>query len=728
MSVWSLLISATLASGGWGAGFQATTPLPDGYFGHATVASNGHLYKLGGASASQGVLGADTVLFSKVGADGQLGSWTAGTSLPVRVFFHTAAVHGGRIYLLGGFRYENGFKISERVYFADILADGSLGAWTAATALPTGTFFSSAASWNGVLYITGGWTASGETNAVYFASVAPDGSLSAWSAATPLPLGIYTHTTVQHGTLYVIGGATQQGSLLLNTVYFAPILADKTIGPWQLTASLPTPLSLHSSALWGSRIYVTGGNTGPSLSPQVYGTNILSDKTLGIWETLPPLPVPLVQHGAATSGGYLYVVGGKSGNAQQSAVYFMKVAEDFLAATVICKPRTLNLWSKGKHVTCHIEFAPEVAQASQIDGASVRMTEANGSPVPALVPIAKHTKLKQDDCDGLDDGDDEDDPPNSADDDDDEENCVDSLKVKFDRQAVQAVMTEGDNTLTLEGSLTDGRRFKGTDTIRAVQPDKKKLLTAKILGLGLDLSSVQAVGVVSSKGGKAKLTEQAGVEVPAGAVATDLVLTVERKDKHGDEEDQGRRSGEKGLKAVSPSIDFGPEGTAFSKPVTITISYDRSQLPAGTSEGSLSIYYWDPKTKDWTQLASTVDTTLQTVSAQVTHFSTYRLLSPVGASAASQLQFGEVYAFPNPASGGVNPTLHVEAGSADRLEIRIYDVSGSLVHQAEVGGPQAAFEYGWDVSGVGSGVYIYVATAHQGGRSIRTKGRVAVIK
>ena len=81
------------------------------------------------------------------------------------------------------------------------------------------------------------------------------------------------------------------------------------------------------------------------------------------------------------------------------------------------------------------------------------------------------------------------------------------------------------------------------------------------------------------------------------------------------------------------------------------------------------------------------------------------------------------------------PTLHVETGLADEVQIRIYDVSGGLVHEASLSAAPAvidnkyAYEYRWDTSGIGSGIYIYAITAKKSGfQDIRTTGKSAVIK
>ena len=98
-------------------------------------------------------------------------------------------------------------------------------------------------------------------------------------------------------------------------------------------------------------------------------------------------------------------------------------------------------------------------------------------------------------------------------------------------------------------------------------------------------------------------------------------------------------------------------------------------------------------------------------------------------------RLGDAYSFPNPARGK-NPTLHMECGLADSLEIRIYNIAGELVHTRQLSGAEwqvvngrYAYEYLWDVSGTASGVYIYKVRAKKSGSpDIDIRSKLAVIK
>jgi len=113
------------------------------------------------------------------------------------------------------------------------------------------------------------------------------------------------------------------------------------------------------------------------------------------------------------------------------------------------------------------------------------------------------------------------------------------------------------------------------------------------------------------------------------------------------------------------------------------------------------------------------------------------VLSAAPPTAAAAFKLGEVYCYPNPAKMA-NPTFHIETGLADRVGLKIYDVSGALVHETTLTGPpqqiddgqgpQPAYEYLWDVKDIGSGVYIFSITSSQGDKTLKRTGRCAVIK
>ncbi len=120
--------------------------------------------------------------------------------------------------------------------------------------------------------------------------------------------------------------------------------------------------------------------------------------------------------------------------------------------------------------------------------------------------------------------------------------------------------------------------------------------------------------------GPATNVENAGVNIPARALAADTEISVARVYCP-----PGFIFGKANLNKF---VHFGPSGTKFKKNVTIKIPYTLNELSqAGLASGSaLAIYYFNPKTKAWELVPGSIQDSLrQLVSADVDHFSSFAL-------------------------------------------------------------------------------------------------------
>jgi hypothetical protein len=106
-------------------------------------------------------------------------------------------------------------------------------------------------------------------------------------------------------------------------------------------------------------------------------------------------------------------------------------------------------------------------------------------------------------------------------------------------------------------------------------------------------------------------------------------------------------------------------------------------------------------------------------------------------SALSDFVLRAVFVFPNPAKGGVVPTIHVEAGLADKVTVKIYNVAGQELLKTSIDAPptlidsgagaQYAYEYPW-TGHIASGVYLFVVDAEKGGQHLTRTGKFAVVR
>ncbi|MBI5244035.1 MAG: T9SS type A sorting domain-containing protein [Elusimicrobia bacterium] len=652
------------------------------------------------------------IYYTRIQRPGQLGIWTEGPQLPEFSLFHAAAASNGFLYVLGGEHYNGRLQISNKVYVSRINSDGSPGAWQNAAPLPQPLFLHNAAVWGGMIYVTGGWSSKGLSNQVYSASIQADGSLGPWSALSSLPEAVYTHATVQDGTLYILGGVIHQGLDIQSEVYYALIQPDKTLASWQTTTPLTDPLSNHAAAVAGGRVYVLGGWTGQTATNAVHSAAILSNKALGDWEISTSLPAPLYMHAATVANDVLYVSGGSDGTRSRNEVYAMPL-ETKLVATIDFNPNTLNLLSRGRVVTCYIEFPAFAAKAADIDPASVVIVSVNNAPVQPLSALARPTEVE--------DG-----------------NGAADLMVKFDRSEFAQRLGLGDNRVGIEGRLRNGKIFTGADTVWAISPSARKAIVRALLQPALHSGAQFAMGLLNSKGGRVFNESRSGVDIPEGATGGGLI-TVNPETPDADEQKRRESATKaKGLIETGPGAEFGPDGTRFDKPVTLELAYDPQSLKSREHEDTLQVHYWNSAKGEWEALGSQVDKTAHAVRAQTSHFSLYKVFAggepAVSDPASAPLSFGEIYVFPNPARAGAKPVIHVEVGKADQVIIKIYNVAGQQVHEASIDraaqiiGSEYAYEHAWE-GHIPSGVYFYVVEAKKSGyASIRRTGKLAVVR
>jgi len=75
-------------------------------------------------------------------------------------------------------------------------------------------------------------------------------------------------------------------------------------------------------------------------------------------------------------------------------------------------------------------------------------------------------------------------------------------------------------------------------------------------------------------------------------------------------------------------MDFGPDGARFAPALLMSFTYIRENLPEKVTEDELFIAYWDNNASEWQRLESFVDKDNQVVTAYVSHFTDYALITP----------------------------------------------------------------------------------------------------
>ena len=83
-----------------------------------------------------------------------------------------------------------------------------------------------------------------------------------------------------------------------------------------------------------------------------------------------------------------------------------------------------------------------------------------------------------------------------------------------------------------------------------------------------------------------------------------------------------------GSNIVGVAYDFGPNGATFNPPITMTLHYNPASIPAGVSETSMVVAFYDTTVGQWVVLAScVVDPVAHTITVPVGHFTLFAVIT-----------------------------------------------------------------------------------------------------
>jgi N-acetylneuraminic acid mutarotase len=227
--------------------------------------------------------------------DSSSNTWTTSiASLPVALNHPAADSYNGKIYVVGGYLDD---RIATNRLF---IYDPSQNVWNEGASMPTARAALAAKFINGILYAVGGANSEFKklsTNEAY------DPSTNSWSAKAPMPTARnHLSSAVVDGKLYAIGGRTSgpSGNIKANEAY------DPSTNSWSAKAPMPTARGGLASAAINGNIYSFGGEA-PTL---VFNTNEKYDTSTNTWSTEASLPT--ARHGltGVALGSKIYVIGG----------------------------------------------------------------------------------------------------------------------------------------------------------------------------------------------------------------------------------------------------------------------------------------------------------------------------------------------------------------------------------------------------------------------------------
>ncbi len=224
--------------------------------------------------------------------------WRTGREAPTSRTEVASAAVGAEIYVIGGFEATGQDVATVEVYNA------SQDRWRAAADYPVPVHHTAAVSFDGSLYVFGGYTTRQflPTSLAFRFDPADD----EWQSIEMLPAARGAHAgVVIDGVAFIVGGVGAGGALV------APVHAyDFAAGTWSTRADIPTPREHLAAASVNGTLYAAGGRQGG------FATNMATleayDPAADEWTTdLTPMPTARGGIAGASFLDHVIVVGGE---------------------------------------------------------------------------------------------------------------------------------------------------------------------------------------------------------------------------------------------------------------------------------------------------------------------------------------------------------------------------------------------------------------------------------
>jgi hypothetical protein len=128
---------------------------------------------------------------------------------------------------------------------------------------------------------------------------------------------------------------------------------------------------------------------------------------------------------------------------------------------------------------------------------------------------------------------------------------------------------------------------------------------------------VNITKTVGAAGGTVMQNDGTSVQIPMNALSMSANITITTV----------TATAPAGFVLVGPAYDFGPDGTTFAQPVTITLPFDTNKIPSGKSAADIRIFTAPRGSTNYTMLTTTLGS--GSVSTTASHFTVYLPAAPI---------------------------------------------------------------------------------------------------
>jgi hypothetical protein len=231
---------------------------------HSSFVAQKFLYVAGGVNNVSPFQVYDTVRRAPIAADGSLGAWVDCSKLPIPLGFHAMAQTATHVYLLLGVSEDaQGLLASDYVLVGALQPDGDI-TWTSSPKrLGHAGLHSTASIIGDTLFVAGG---TGRGNApqsiVKHAKLNADGSLGDWVDAPALPLQRSHHVAfVRDGQLFLAGGF-DTAQVPIADVLRSQLDANGVLTGWVVAGEIDSSPWTSAAFVYRDHVFLLGGGEG----------------------------------------------------------------------------------------------------------------------------------------------------------------------------------------------------------------------------------------------------------------------------------------------------------------------------------------------------------------------------------------------------------------------------------------------------------------------------------
>ena len=179
--------------------------------------------------------------------------------------------------------------------------------------------------------------------------------------------------------------------------------------------------------------------------------------------------------------------------------------------------------------------------------------------------------------------------------------------------------TSEDAPVTTTGAAGGGPQASITSNTSALKADSAPLIdTVAAAPTVIDVPHSSVSFMVTPEVGGTFASEGLVLSIPAGAVSSDTPVQVKKLAAPFHLDAGTDATAANAAFCVGPIYDFGPAGLSFDEPVTLTLPYDETALPAGHPEDTVRLAYWNGES--WIAYQGLLDVKNNTLTVQLERF------------------------------------------------------------------------------------------------------------